>query len=166
VVYVVLDYDSFQPSIILAQMAVIGLFFKSVSQPIAYLVLARSDSRVYLIQETVCYGLLVTCVIGGYKYFGITGLGLSFAAWELLYLLLALLISRLRYKYVMSSDLVKNFLAQGVLVAATALCVFMGGRIWTVAGAVICIISVAFSVRFFSRRTTFLQTLISKVSRR
>ncbi|MBO7112142.1 MAG: oligosaccharide flippase family protein [Bacteroidaceae bacterium] len=166
VVYVVLDYDSFQPSIILAQMAVIGLFFKSVSQPIAYLVLARSDSRIYLIQETVCYALLVTCVIAGYKYLGITGLGLSFAVWELIYLLLALLISKFRYGYVMSSDLVKNFLAQGVMVAVTALCVFKGGRMWIVAGAVICIVSIVFSVRFFSRRTTFIQTLISKVTRR
>ena len=166
VVYVVLDYDTFQPSIILAQMAVIGLFFKSVSQPIAYLVLARSDSRIYLIQETVCYGLLVTCVIAGYKYLGIIGLGLSFAAWELIYLLLALLISKFRYGYVMSSDLVKNFLAQGGMVAVTALCVFKGGRIWIAAGAVICIVSIVFSVRFFSRRTTFIQTLISKVTRR
>ena len=166
VVYVVLDYDSFQPSIILAQMAVIGLFFKSVSQPVAYLVLARSDSRIYLVQETLCYALLVICVIAGYKSFGITGLGLSFAAWELVYLLLALLISRLRFGYVMSSTLVRNFLVQGVMVAGAALCVFQGGRIWTMAGAVICIISVAFSIRFFSTRTTFLQTLLSKVSRR
>lgn len=166
VVYVVLDYDSFQPSIILAQMAVIGLFFKSVSQPVAYLVLARSDSRIYLMQETLCYALLVTCVVVGYRYFGITGLGLSFAAWELVYLLLALLVSRLRYGYVMSSVLVRNFLVQGVMVAGAALCVLQGGRIWTIAGAVICIVSMAFSIRFFSTRTTFLQTLLSKVSRR
>lgn len=166
VVYVVLDYDTFQPSIILAQMAVIGLFFKSVSQPVAYLVLAQSDSRVYLIQETLCYALLVTCVIAGYKYLGIIGLGLSFAAWELVYLLLVLLISRIRYRYVMSSTLVMNFLIQGVLVVLTAFCVYEGGRIWLVAGAVICVVSMAFSVRFFNTRTTFLQSLISKVLRR
>ena len=166
VVYVVLDYDSFQPSIILAQMAVIGLFFKSVSQPVAYLVLARSDSRIYLVQETLCYALLVTCVIAGYRCFGITALGLSFAAWELAYLLMVLLISKLRYGYVMSSALVRNFLAQGVMVAGAAMCVFQGGRIWTIAGAVICIVSMTFSIRFFSTRTTFLQTLLSKVSRR
>ena len=147
-------------------MAVIGLFFKSVSQPVAYLVLAQSDSRVYLIQETLCYALLVTCVIVGYKYLGIIGLGLSFAAWELVYLLLVLLISRIRYRYVMSSTLVMNFLIQGVLVVLTAFCVYEGGRIWLVAGAVICVVSMAFSVRFFNTRTTFLQSLISKVLRR
>lgn len=166
VVYVVLDYDTFQPSIILAQMAVVGLYFKSVSQPVAYLVLARSDSRVYLIQETVCYALLVACVIAGYRYFGIIGLGLSFAVWELVYLLLALMISWFRYRYLMSSELVRNFLVQGVLVALAALSVYEGGRIWIIAGAVICIVSIAFSLRFFSTRTTFLQTLISKVLRR
>ena len=166
VVYVVLDYETFRPSIILAQMAVMGLYFKSVSQPIAYLVLARSDSRIYLIQETVCYALLVTSVIAGYRWLGIMGLGLSFAAWELCYLLLALLVSRLGYGYVMSSDLVKNFLVQGVLVALTAFCVYEGGRIWIVAGVVICIVSIVFSLHFFGTRTTFLQTLKSKVLRR
>lgn len=166
VVYVVLDYNTFRPSIILAQMAVTGLYFKSVSQPVAYLVLARSDSRIYLVQETVCYALLVICVIAGYRYLGIIGLGLSLAAWELVYLLLALLISRLRYGYVMSSELVRNFLAQGVLVALTALCVYEGGRVWLIAGVVICVLSVALSLHFFSTRTTFIQTLISKVLRR
>ncbi len=166
VVYVVLDYGTFRSSVILAQMAVIGLYFKSVSQPVAYLVLARSDSRIYLIQETACYALLVTCVTAGYKYFGMIGLGLSLAAWEFVYLLLALLVGRLRYGYVMSSKLVKNFLIQCVLVALAALCVFENGPIWTVAGVVICVISMALSVRFFSTHTTFLQTLLSKVSRR
>ena len=166
VVYVVLDYTTFGPSIILAQMAVTGLYFKSVSQPVAYLVLARSDSRIYLVQETVCYALLVICVTAGYRYLGIIGLGLSLAAWELVYLLLALLISRLRYGYVMSSELVRNFLTQGALVALTALCVYEGGRVWFIAGVVICVLSVAFSLRFFGTRTTFIQTLISKVLRR
>lgn len=166
VVYVVLDYDSFHSSIILAQMAVIGLFFKSVSQPVAYLVLARSDSKVYLVQETVCNALLVLCVIVGCKHFGIIGLGLSFAFWELIYLLLVLMVSRVRYKFVMSFQLVKNFLIQGVLVALTAFCIFEGTRIWLIGGTVICLVSIVLSVHFFGKRTTLLQSLLSKFLQR
>ena len=114
----------------------------------------------------LCNSGIQISVTAGYRYLGIIGLGLSLAAWELVYLLLALLISRLRYGYVMSSELVRNFLAQGALVALTALCVYEGGRVWFIAGVVICVLSVAFSLHFFSTRTTFIQTLISKVLRR
>lgn len=166
VVFVVLDYDRFQSSILLAQMAVIGLYFKSVSQSVAYLVLARSDSRIYLLQETLCYLLLVACVWTGYRLAGIPGLGLAFAVWELIYLLLILLVSRLRYGYVMSSQLVKIFLAQGALVIMAAVCVYEGSGIWLIPGAIVCAASIAFSVRFFSIRTTFIQSLLSRFTRK
>ena len=165
VVFVVLDYERFQSSIMLAQMAVVGLYFKSVCQPVAYLVLARSDSRIYLLQETVCYILLVACVMAGYRVGGIMGLGVSFAAWELLYLMWALLISRIRYGFVMSACLVKNFLIHGVLVILAAACVAAGFRLCLISVALIGLISVVVSVRFFSSRTTFLQSLFSKSAR-
>ena len=165
VVFVVLEYDKFQPSILLAQMAVIGLYFKSVSQPVAYLVLARSDSKIYILQETVCYILLVACVAGGYRLAGIVGVGLSFAAWEFLYLMWVLIISRIRYKYVMSSQLVKNFLIQAALVALAALCVISNFCLCLIPEAVICLVSIAVSVRFFKNRSSFLIYLFSKSTR-
>ena len=161
VVFVVLEYDKFQPSVLLAQMAVIGLYFKSVSQPVAYLVLARTDSKIYLLQETVCYVFLVACVAGGYRLAGVFGVGLSFAAWEFLYLLWTLVISRIRYKYVMSSQLVRSFLIQAALVALTALCVIADSGLWMLPGAVICLVSIAVSVCFFKRRTSFPDSLFS-----
>lgn len=166
VVFVVLDYDKFRDSVLLAQMAVTGLYFKSVSQPVAYLVLARSDSRIYLLQETACYLLLVACVMAGYRWDGIMGLGLAFAVWELLYLLLSLLISRLRYGYRMSPGLFRIVLEQGVLVALGAFCVSKTGLIWLVPGAAACVVSVVLSVRFFSRRTTFFGALSRKTTRK
>lgn len=166
VVFVVLDYSKFQESVMLAQMAVIGLYFKSVSQPVAYLVLARSDSRIYLLQETVCYLLLVACVMAGYRLAGVVGLGLAFAVWELMYLLLSLLISRFRYGYRMSSGLLRLFVVQGVLVATGAFCVFKQALIWLLPGAVACVVSVGLSVRFFGTHTTFFSSMLRKTARK
>ena len=165
VVFVILEYDKFQDTILLAQMAVVGLYFKAVSQPIAYLVLAQSDSRIYILQETLCYILLVVCVVTGYRLFGIIGLGASFAVWELLYLVLVLMVSRVRYGYVMSVKLVKCFLTQGILVMLAVTCVCMGSRVWLIAGFLMCLASVAVSLRFFSRHTSFLSSLLSKTKR-
>ena len=162
-VLVVLEYEKFQASIVFAQMAAIGLLFKAVYQPIAYLVLARSDSKIYLIQESLCYLLLVVSVVCGYKLAGTVGLGLSFAVWELSYLLIVLIIGRIRYGFVMSGQLVRNFLVHAVLVALTAVCVLLGSRQGFMVSIALCIISVAFSVHFFCVHTSFLPSFFSKV---
>ena len=162
VVYVVLDYDKFQGAIMVAQVAVAGLFFKSVSQPVAYLVLARSDSRIYILQETICNAFLVLCVVVGYSNWGLLGLGLSLAVWELIYLVLVLVVSRLRYGYVMSAELVRSFLVQGAFVVLAVTCLCIGQRIWLPGGILMFLASAAVSVRFFSRHTSFFQTILSK----
>lgn len=162
IVYVALQYEKFQMSIRLAQMAVIGLFFKSVSQPVAYLVLARSDSKVYLLQESLCYILLIICVMVGYRIAGLVGVGLSFAVWELLYLILVLIVSRLRYGFGLSSSVVRNFLYQAIFVSIAAAGVFLG-RAGFVAGVVMCVGSMAFSLLFFGKHTTFLPAFLSKI---
>ena len=162
IVYVALQYEKFQMSIRLAQLAAIGLFFKSVSQPIAYLVLARSDSKVYLFQESFCYILLIICVMIGYRTAEMVGVGLSFAVWELLYLFLVLLVSRFRYGFGLSARVVRNFLCQGVFVAIAAAGIFFD-RAGFVAGVVMCVGSIAFSLHFFGKHTTFLPAFLSKI---
>ena len=166
VVLIVLEYEKFQASIVLAQMAVVGLFFKSVYQPISYLVLARSDSKIYVIQEAACYILLIISVVLGYRSAGIIGLGVSFAVWELLYLVMVLVISRVRYGFRMTSSVVSNFLIQGVLVILTAACVLMGSRIWQICSIVLCVASMSLSLRFFLTHTTFLSVISSKLFRK
>lgn len=162
VVFVVLEYEKFRMSIPLAQIAVTGLFFKSIYQPIAFVVLARSDSVIYLIQETVCNILLVVCVVLGYKLWGTVGIGVSLAIWELTYLIQVLIIARLRYGYCMSRTLVSNFLKQGFLVLMAA----VGLKIGSAGGYAICmaacVVSIVISIRFFSTHSTFIGGILSR----
>lgn len=162
-VYVVMDYDKFQPSIQLAQMAAIGLFFKSISQPIAYLVVARIDSRIFLIQESVCFVLLVICVITGYDMAGILGIGVAFAIWELLYLIMILVVVRFRYKFVMSWPVVRNFLIQGAFLSVAVAGVLLDCGAGLAAGIAVCLCSCVFSLRFFARHTTLVPGAISRL---
>lgn len=155
VVYVVLEYGKFHSSIALAQLAVAGVFFKSVSQPIACIVLAKSDQVTYLIQETICYILLVICVICGFNLYGTVGIGIALAMWELLYLGLVLTISRIRYGYRLAGKVVISFLIQAVLVAgASALSVY-DGKGALVAGFALLAVSAAYTLVFFRKHTSF-----------
>lgn len=167
VVFVVLEYEKFYAAISLSQLAVAGLFFKSVSQPIAYITLARSDTRIYLLQEMLCYMLLVICVIFGYSLFGTPGVGLALAVWELAYLCVVLVIARCRYSYVMPSDVVRQILTQALLVAGTAAITRLV-EAWpgTLIQAVLLVLSLWYSVRFFRRNTTMVPDLFSKFTAR
>ena len=155
VVYVVLEYGKFHSSIALAQLAVAGVFFKSVSQPIACIVLAKSDQVTYLIQETICYILLVICVICGFNLYGTVGIGIALAMWELLYLGLVLIISRIRYGYRLAGKVVISFLIQAVLVSgASALSVCEGEGVLA-AGFVLLAVSATYTLVFFRKHTSF-----------
>ena len=165
-VSVVLEYEKFQATIAFTQMAATGLLFKSVYQPIAYLVLARSDSKIYIFQESLCYILLVVSVVCGYKAGGTIGLGISFSLWELSYLLLVLVVSKIRYGYVMSRQLVSIFLVQAVAVAVTAAGLFAGTGTGLAISVAMCAFSIVFSLRFFYIHTSFLPELLSKVFRK
>ena len=165
-VFVVLEYEKFHDSIMLAQLAVIGLYFKSVYQPIAFLVTARSDSKVYMLQESLCYILLIICIVVGYRGAGVKGIGMAFAAWELSYLLLVLLVSRIRYGFRMAPVLVRKILTQGLIVAAAAAAVVAGGYAGYAVCAVLCAVSAVLSLRFFNANTTLIPGIVSRLSRK
>lgn len=155
VVYVVLEYGKFHNSIALAQLAVAGVFFKSVSQPIACIVLAKSDQVTYLVQETICYILLVICVICGFNLYGTVGLGIALAFWELLYLGMVLTISRIRYGYRLAGKVVMSFLIQTVLVAGTSALSVYDGKGALVAGFALLAVSGVYTLLFFRKHTSF-----------
>lgn len=117
VVSVVLESENFSGSLAMAQLAVTGLLFKTAYQPIACIVLAKLDSKAYLIQETLCYISLVVCVTIGFRLHGLTGTGLGLSAWELFYFLMSLVIARIRYKFILPSKNVRQIFVQGILLA-------------------------------------------------
>ena len=145
---------------------VVGRHAGEVSIPVAYLPLSKSDPIVYVIQETLCYIFLILCVMLGYNMWGITGVGLSLAVWEAIYLLIVLSISRIRYGYVMSGKIVMQFLIQCsfvVIVSTLSLC---GGTIPVVVSILLLLASFTYTLYFFSRHTTFLSGLGKRIKGR
>lgn len=167
VVFVVLEYEKFYAAIALSQLAVMGLFFKSISQPIAYITLAKSDTKIYLLQETLCYIILIISIVLGYSLLGVPGVGLALAVWELLYLCVVLIVARLRYKYVMPTDIVKQILIQGLLMAGVAAIIsFVHSWYGTAFAALLFVVSAWYSFDFFRRNTSLMSGVLSKIASR
>lgn len=134
--------------------------------PVAYCVLVKSDSLIYVIQEVMDNILLIVCVVLGYRLGGINGVGLALAVWEVFYLILVLLISKLRYGYRMDSALVRNFLMQGAFVVAATYGIINGGVMGYGLSIAMCICASSVTLHFFKEHTTFVPGVLSKVFRK
>ena len=60
------------------QYSILGIFFKAASWAIGYVFLARGDSKTFFWSEIIANSYMLLFNILGYKYFGLTGLGISF----------------------------------------------------------------------------------------
>ena len=66
------EFDSVVP---MAQVAAVGLLFRAIYLPFAYIPLSAGDSKIYLLLETISATILATAVIVGFHFYGLLGAG-------------------------------------------------------------------------------------------
>lgn len=92
--------------------ASIGMFFKASSWSIAFLFLAKSDSKLYFLNEFTANFLKLVLNITGYYLGGLTGLGISFAISYVIYLMQVYLVSHYKFQFTFIRSYFKIFFIQ------------------------------------------------------
>lgn len=97
------------------QIAAMGMFFKAASWAIAFIFIAKGDNKVYFWNEllTNLYSLVLNII--GYKFFGLTGLGISFLITYLLYLIQVYIIAKVKYNFYFGRKFITIFAVQVLL---------------------------------------------------
>lgn len=85
-------------------LAALGMFFKAPSWAIAFIFLAKGESKIFFKTELISNFLLVILNSVGYYLGGFSGLGFSFLVYYLFYLLLVFWISRVKYDFRFGSN--------------------------------------------------------------
>lgn len=80
--------DEFYAMIPFISWCMVGIVFKGVSWCIAFVMLARGESKLFLLTESISAVLCLTLNITFYELWGLDGLGVSYTVWYLLYLLM------------------------------------------------------------------------------
>lgn len=143
-----------------------GMLFKMASWAISYIFIAKAESKLFLINETVSNVYCLAFNLLGYWLGGLTGIGISFAASYLVYLVQVYVIAHRRYGFSFSSSFKKLFLIQFVLLTAGVIVVLTLPVLWKyVVGSVLCVLGSAFSVRELNKRTQFVDALKSKLKK-
>lgn len=108
--------EDFLPANEYISWAILGLMFKAASFVISYVFLAKAESKLFVINETITKIYMIGMEIAGYYFFGLAGLGVAFLLTYLIYSIQVYLISKKRYDFVFFSSFLRVFTVLFVLV--------------------------------------------------
>jgi O-antigen/teichoic acid export membrane protein len=79
--------------------AAMGMIFKAVSWAIAFILLAKGTKKLFFLNELIANLYILGLNILGYYYWGLSGIGISFAVGYLFYLIQVYIICRIRFDF-------------------------------------------------------------------
>lgn len=111
----ILYSEEFLPAHDFIAIAAIGMMFKLGSWLIAYQFIAKGESKLFVLNETIANSYSLAVNLLGYKLWGLTGLGIAFTLTFVIYFTQVYLIANKRYGYKMTSAFRKMMLLQLIL---------------------------------------------------
>lgn len=152
--------DEFLPVIGMAQVAVLAMYFKVMTLPVAYITLARSYSLSYLFLETTYYLVLVLLVVLGYRYYGILGTGLAIVVAHVFDFLMINGYAYWKYQYRSTYKLMLYASLQTLLGLSVYVVSLLteGWLYWTIEAALV-VVSAAYSMSVLRQKTHLWESL-------
>ncbi len=105
----------FLPVIGMTQITVLAMYFRAVNLPVAYIMLAKGDSKSYLLMESVYDILIVLTIIIGYNNWGLDGTGIALSVTSFIDCLCVIGYCSWKYDLDLSERLIKNISIQFAL---------------------------------------------------
>ncbi|MBP8959663.1 MAG: O-antigen translocase [Bacteroidales bacterium] len=144
--------------------AAIGMYFKAACWAVGFILLAKGASTLFFWNEIICNIYMLIFNILGYKFMGLNGLGISFAAGYLVYLVQVYLFARKKFQFSFNIVFIKIFSIQLFM---GILCFMITKFIpvpWAyIAGLPVIAVSAWYSFRELDRRMQ-LRTLLQRKS--
>ena len=143
----VLFSSEFLPVVQMAQVAVLAMYFKVLTMPVAYITLARRLSVSFLLLETAYFVVLMLAIVCFYQLWGLWGTGLAIVVAHVVENVLVMGYAMWKYAYRLTSSVVRYALIQMVIgFAAYAITLLTEGWTYWITEAALTIVSTAYSV--------------------
>ena len=157
--------QDFLPVISMAQIAVLSMYFKAISLPIAYLQLAKANSIGYLMLEAIFDAMMVLFVMIGYYYWGLIGTGIALSFSYFSNVLMVSAYAYVKYGYRVSISVVQLVAVQVPLGIAVYITTWLDND-W-IAGAIgiiLSFVSMAVSVYIVHQKTGLWNALKARIT--
>lgn len=155
--------SEFLPVVGMAQVAVLAMYFKVLSMPMAYITLARSRSLSFLFLETSYFVVLLVAVVLGFRWWGIWGTGVAIVVAHVAEFIIVGSYAYCQYGYRSTWPIFRYVavqLAIGLLAYGVS-CVAEGMYYWITETA-LTLVSTAYSVHVLRQKTHLWEALKSK----
>ncbi len=154
----------FLPVVAMAQVAVLAMYFKVLSLPIAYITLARRYSLSYLFLESSYFIVLVIAVVIGFRTWGIWGTGIALVVAHVAELLIVGSYSYWHYEYRCTCAIVQYAAIQMVIGFTSYIvsCMTEGWLYWIIE-AVLTFTSTVYSIHILRQKTHLWEALKRKL---
>ena len=153
----------FLPVVAMAQVAVLAMYFKVLTLPVAYITLARSRSLAYLLLESSYFVALVFAIVVGYRWWGIWGTGIAIVVAHVVEFIAVNAYAYWQYGYRSTWQVARYALLQmtiGALAYAVSLC--MEGWAYWITEAALTLVSTACSLYILHQKTRLWEALMRK----
>ncbi|MFS8083525.1 MAG: O-antigen translocase [Ginsengibacter sp.] len=114
-VIVILYSDKFMPVDTMIHWAAMGMLFKAASWAIAFILLAKGDSKIFFWNELIVNLYMLILNILGYRFMGLTGLGISFLVGYLFYFIQIFALGKIKYQFSFDAAFIRIFAFQLLL---------------------------------------------------
>lgn len=117
----ILYSDKFIAAVPMSISATLFMFFRAMTLPVAYLPLAKGDSKMFMATELFYDIFIAIAVPWAFKAHGLLGAGWAISTGGFLYFILIHTLYRFKYKFMFSSRLLYIYISQFILVVTTIL---------------------------------------------
>lgn len=157
----------FIPAMGMVQVMVFAMYLRAINMPIAYMSLARGDSRSYLLLETIYAVVLLLLTVVSFSRWGLVGCGIAIAAAALIELLMVATYNHRKYGYTVSRNVKTYALIQLPIGVVAYLVSFIeNGVIYWTAGLLLVLVSTVASVTILRKKSSLWASLANKLKRR
>ncbi len=98
--------------------AALGMFFKAASWSVAFILLAKGASKLFFWNEMIASFYLLSFNLLGYHFWGLTGLGISFAVSFLIYAVHVFVLCKIKFEFTFDPTFLTIFSIQFSLALA------------------------------------------------
>jgi O-antigen/teichoic acid export membrane protein len=157
----------FMASVPMAICAILFMFFKALTLPVAYLPLAKGDSKIYMLTELIYDIFVALAVPYAFKYWGLMGAGSALSVGGFLDMLIIHSFYRYRYHYRFNKAKLGIYIIQFILLLSVILLSLQAPSLYKWIGGILAfILSLYISLHILSKETNIISTLKKKLRRK
>ena len=159
--------DSFLGANEYVSWACLGMMLRLAAWVISYLFVVKAESKLFLKIELSANAYYLILSLLGYKFLGLTGLGIAFALQYVIYFLQCYFIARKRYDFRFTSNFIKCYGIQLLLVVVClAIVLIFSGLLKYTLGCMVIAISCFLGIKGLDQRTNLLGLVKNKIAKK